>query len=191
MPLPRSFYESGPTPQIAQALLGKLLVHRTPAGTVGGIIVETEAYLGEHDPAAHSYRGMTARTRSMFGPPGHAYVYFTYGMHYCANVVTQEPGIGQAVLLRALQPTVGLELMQERRRTTDPRLLTSGPARLCQALAIDRSQDGIDLTVGELTIEEHDPGPITVVTTTRIGISSAQELPLRFYIEGNRFVSRR
>ncbi len=191
MPLPRSFYTSGPTPEVARALLGKVLVHRTAAGAAGGMIVEVEAYLGEQDPAAHSYRGMTARTRTMFGPSGHAYVYFTYGMHHCVNVVTSNPGMGQAVLLRALEPTIGFELMQARRGTAELRLLTSGPARLCQALAIDRKLDGADLTEGELTIEDHDPGPITVVTTTRIGISQAKELPLRFYIEGSRFVSKR
>lgn len=190
MPLPRAFF-ARPTPLVAQELLGKVLSHHTDEGDCSGIIVETEAYLSEGDPSAHSHRGLTPRNQAMFGPPGHAYVYFTYGMHFCFNVVTREKGIGEAVLIRALQPLTGIDLMKARRKMDNPKLLASGPARLCQALAIGREQNGCDLTQVPLTIEEHTVAPFEMIVTTRIGISVAQDLPLRYYIKDNPYVSKK
>lgn len=178
-----------PTATVARQLLGKLLLHHSAAGWVGGLIVETEAYLGAADPASHTYRGPTLRNRAMFGPPGTSYVYFTYGMHYCLNAVTQKPGIGEAVLIRALEPTVGLPLMLQRRGLRDPRQLCNGPAKLVQALGVSINQSGDSLSRSELTIR--DCGiPVSSATSTRIGITRARQLPLRFFIPSNPHVSR-
>ena len=145
--LPREFFDR-PALEVAPALLGCVLEHSTADGLVAVSLSEVEAYLGRGDPASHAYRGMTARNAVMFGPPGHAYVYFTYGMHFCVNIVCGPPGVAEAVLLRAGRVVVGEELAR-RRRGFDPahapRDLARGPARLCQALAIDRRQDGADL----------------------------------------------
>lgn len=187
-PLPREFYARG-TVAVARELPGCLLVHRTADGTAAGIIVETEAYL-QGDPACHAARGMTPRNKPMFGPPGFAYVYFTYGMHYCFNVVTAAEGTGEAVLIRALEPVAGIELMINRRGREALRELCSGPGKLTRAMAIGKEQNWLDLTGEQLFICRAGPaGPL--VTTTRIGIREGAELPLRFYLQNNKYVSRR
>lgn len=188
--LPRGFFEL-PTRELAQALLGCRLVHRSRAGLAVGRIVETEAYL-EDDPASHSWRGRTPRNAAMFGPPGHAYVYLVYGMHECFNVVSAAEGRGEAVLVRALEPLEGLELMQRRRGTQELRGLCSGPAKLTQALAITRIHDGLALTRGALRIEPPEVGwpGARLATRTRIGITRATEAPLRFLVAGSPWVSR-
>jgi DNA-3-methyladenine glycosylase len=195
--LPRSFYEPA-ADAVAPKLLGQLLIRNTPAGPCGGPIVEVEAYL-TGDPASHAFNGQTARNRVMWGPPGHGYVYFIYGNHWCFNVVCLPPGTAEAVLVRALEPAIGLEQMQSRRQVRFPRELTNGPGKLCAAMGIDRTYNGVDLC------DENSPlfiarnpalksflrqrGPL--VTTTRVGIVKAAELPLRFYLGGSEFVSRK
>lgn len=176
---PRSFFARGPE-EVARDLLGTYLVHQTRDGVTAGRIVEVEAYLGRDDAASHAFRGETARNRSMFGPPGHAYVYFIYGVHHCFNVVTGPKGSGQAVLVRALEPVLGLERMRARRgRERD---LCSGPGNLTVALAIGRELDGQDLVRGPLGIwrGESSAGRALIRVGPRIGISKAIELPLRF-----------
>jgi DNA-3-methyladenine glycosylase len=155
-----------------------------------GRVVECEAYQ-EDDPASHSYRGPTTRTEVMFGPPGHLYVYFTYGMHFCMNVVTGREGEGSAVLLRAMEPLAGIERMRELRDGAADRLLCSGPARLTQALAIGRQHNGLDLVAGdELFLARGTPIPDERVGTgPRVGISMAKDRPWRFFEEGSPFVS--
>jgi DNA-3-methyladenine glycosylase len=155
---------------------------------VGGVIVETEAY-EPGDPAAHGYRGMTARNASMFGPPGRAYVYRSYGIHWCVNFVCEGEGVAAAVLIRALEPTRGLEEMRRRRGLDDERLLCSGPGRLCEALAITREHDGLPLDRPPFAlVERHEPA--AVLRGPRIGISRATELPWRYGLAGSRFLSR-
>jgi DNA-3-methyladenine glycosylase len=185
MILPRRFYNR-PTIEVAKDLLGKILRHEDTAG----IIVETEAYLGEDDLAAHASRGITDRTRVIFGDPGHAYVYFIYGMYECLNLIAEPKGRAGCVLIRALEPTEGLEVMRQRRpRARRVEDLASGPGKLTLALGITRALNGVDVTRGSLTV--HDgPAPAQVVTTRRIGITQCADWPLRFYIAGNRFVSK-
>jgi DNA-3-methyladenine glycosylase len=156
---------------------------------VGGVIVETEAYARD-DPASHSYGGPTRRNAAMFGPPGHLYVYRSYGIHWCANVVCEREGAGAAVLLRALEPTVGLERMRERRELEPVALLCSGPGRLAQALGITGEHDRHPLDRPPFRVLPR-PGPAAVVTTTRVGISRAGELPWRYVLAGSSFPSRR
>jgi DNA-3-methyladenine glycosylase len=196
MILPRSFYEQD-TLMVAKKLLGCFLVHREEEGTTIGRIVEDEAYV-EQDRAAHSYNGMTERNRVMFGPAGHAYVFFIYGIHYCVNAVTGEEGKGEAVLIRSLEPVEGTGLMQARRKTDRVFGLTNGPGKLTQALHITREENGLSLTDSPLQIWSSDsipgndpPAEKEIVQTTRVGISKSAELPFRFYIRGNRFVSRK
>ena len=155
---------------------------------VGGRIVEVEAYDHE-DPASHGFRGRTDRNASMFGPPGHAYVYRSYGIHWCLNVVCEEVGVANAVLLRALEPTRGLEQMRARRRLEDERLLCSGPGRLCQALSVTREHDGLPLDRPPFELLAGD-SPVDVVNGPRIGITRAAELPWRYAEAGSRFLSR-
>ncbi|MDB5096563.1 MAG: 3-methyladenine glycosylase [Cyanobacteria bacterium RYN_339] len=177
---------AGPTLELAPALLDSLLVRVTPEGTMAGRIVEVEAYLADDDPACHAHRGETARNRAMFGPPGRSYVYRIYGIHWCVNVVTEPEGRGCAVLIRALEPLVGLELMLANRKNP---ALTNGPGRLCQALGIDGSLDQADLTrTGPLYLIKGKP-PEDVVATPRIGITKAADYPWRFFERGNRWVS--
>lgn len=155
---------------------------------VGGTIVEVEAYDAE-DPAAHGFRGRTPRNAAMFGPPGHAYVYRSYGIHWCLNLVCEDEGSAAAVLVRALEPTHGIDAMRERRALDDLRLLCSGPGRLCQALAVTREHDGLPLD--EPPFELHAPTePMEVVTAPRIGISVATEQPWRYAAAGSRYLSR-
>ncbi|HEY6679126.1 MAG TPA: DNA-3-methyladenine glycosylase [Actinomycetota bacterium] len=188
--LPRSFF-ARPSPEVGPDLLGRILVRKVGDGRLlTARIVEAEAYQ-EDDPASHSFRGRTNRTEVMFGPPGHAYVYFTYGMHHCMNVVTGSTGEGSAVLLRAAEPLEGLEEMARRRGTNDPRALCSGPGRLCQALGIDRAENGLDLVRGRLLwlLEGAPVAPSTISVGPRVGITSGTERPWRFSVQGDRFVS--
>ncbi|NYT59191.1 DNA-3-methyladenine glycosylase [Alcaligenaceae bacterium] len=180
--LPRSFYNRDTT-LVARELLGKYLIHRLDGVERIGKIVEVEAYLGPHDLAAHTSKGITPRTQVMFGPPGHAYVYLIYGMHHCMNVVTEADGTGAAVLLRALEPISNLPGS------------ASGPGRLCKAMAINKSHYGQDLCGSVLFIaEDPDAGPVDIVERPRIGVDYAGEWatkPLRFYIDGNPYISRK
>jgi DNA-3-methyladenine glycosylase len=187
--LPRSFYGRD-TPTVARELLGHYLVHCSPEGVTAGKIVETEAYL-QNDPACHAAKGMTARNRVMFGPPGHAYIYFIYGMYYCLNAVTRQEGVGEAVLVRALEPATGIPLMEARRGRSRATGLWSGPGRLVQALGIKKNQNGEDLTRGPLFICCGQAGGIKVVNTTRVGIRQGSELLLRFYVAGSPYVSKK
>ena len=175
---------SRPVDEVARQLVGATL---RVAG-VGGLIVETEAYDGE-DPASHSFSGPTPRNRAMFGPPGHAYVYRSYGIHWCFNLVCREAGHGAGVLIRALEPLWGLEVMRERRGGLADRLLCAGPGRLCQALAIDGSHDGLPLTEPPFLLEPA-AAEVAVLAGPRIGISRARELPWRFGLAGSRYLSR-
>ena len=188
-PLRRSFF-ARPSPVVARDLLGRLLVRRADGTTLVGRIVETEAYQ-EDDPASHSFRGRTKRTEVMFGPPGHLYVYFTYGMHHCMNVVTGIPGEGSAVLLRAVEPVSALHLMAQRRGVADPRLLCGGPGRLTQAFGIGPEHNGLDLAAdGAVFIAAGRPlADERVSVGPRVGISSARDRPWRFVERSSPFVS--
>jgi DNA-3-methyladenine glycosylase len=197
VPLPRTFYQS-PADLLAPRLLGHWLIRDTPQGPAGGPIVEVEAYMSE-DPASHSFVGKTERNKAMWGPPGHSYVYLIYGYHFCFNAVCAPEGVGEAVLVRALEPKFGEGFMHQQRPVADLKHLTSGPAKLCAALAIDRSLDGVDLcnAASPLLIAKNpdlktflkERGP--VVTTTRVGITRAADKPWRFYLDGSPCVSRR
>jgi DNA-3-methyladenine glycosylase len=170
--------------EVAPALIGVTLL----VDGVGGRIVEVEAYDHE-DPASHGFRGRTERNASMFGPPGHAYVYRSYGIHWCLNFVCEDEGVANAVLVRALEPTHGLDAMRGRRGLDDPRLLCSGPGRLCQALGVTREHDGLALDRPPFELLAAD-GLAEVVSGRRIGITRAAELPWRYAEAGSRFVSR-
>jgi DNA-3-methyladenine glycosylase len=188
--LSRSFF-ARPTVAVARELLGKLLVHKLNGETLAGMIVEVEAYLGVGDLAAHAARGRTSRTQVLFGPPGHAYVYFIYGMYECLNLVCEPEGVAGCVLIRALEPLAGIEEMQ-RRRPAARRLrdLASGPGKLTLAMGITRRHYGSDVTRSPLQVREFaQAAPLEIVTTPRIGISVSEDLPLRFYIKDNEFVS--
>jgi DNA-3-methyladenine glycosylase len=191
--LPRDFYLRDPG-IVARDLIGKLLWRETSAGLCGGRIVEAEAYLSARDPACHASRGQTNRNKSMFGPPGHAYVYMIHS-RWCLNAVTEPEGTPSAVLIRAIEPLTGLDLMHQRRRTGIVRDLTRGPARLCEALTIDRTYDGWDLTSGrELWISANtlaDKRNLRIGRSARIGVTSAHRRLLRFFEIDNRFVSGR
>jgi len=182
--LPASFYNRD-AEIVARELLGAELRVRTNEGVTSGRITETEAYLGPHDAACHAVAGRTKRTWHLFGPPGTAYVYFIYGMHWCVNAVTREEGFGSAVLIRGIEPIEGIELMRQRRpKTKTDATLTDGPAKLCAALAIDRRYDGLLLTGGcDISINEGSVVPAnTIVVGPRVGISKAIDWPLRFRI---------
>jgi DNA-3-methyladenine glycosylase len=184
---------------VARDLIGCLFVRIEPDGDrVGVRLVETEAYRGGLDPGSHGYRGMTERTRSMFGPPGRLYVYFTYGMHWCANIVCGEEGESEAVLLRAGEPLEGIETMRRRRGVVADRSLTSGPARLAQAMGIDRSDDGATLLRGGPFFCAEDPETAAyrnaeVAVTTRIGLGAGrgEDLPWRYVVPDSPYASRR
>ena len=185
--LKRDFYER-PTVEVARALLGKVLVH----GPVAGVIVETEAYLGGDDLAAHSSRGITDRTRVIFGPAGHAYVYFIYGMYECLNLVAEPAGKPGCVLVRAMEPLAGVEIMR-RRRPVSRRVedLASGPGKLTLAMGITRALNGADVTRGSLVVREPAVARrVEIDVTPRIGIRQCADWPLRFIVRGNRFVSK-
>jgi DNA-3-methyladenine glycosylase len=189
-PLPRSFF-GRPTLQVARSLLGRLLVRETARGPLVARIVETEAYIGEDDPASHAAPGPTARNAVMYGPPGFAYVYFIYGVHHCLNVVTEREGFPAAVLIRAAEPLEGLEGMRRNRGVERADQLASGPGKLAQAFGLTRAHSGVDLTRGTLVLARGAAPRERIAASTRIGIRKAVELPWRFYLEGNPHVSRR
>jgi DNA-3-methyladenine glycosylase len=183
---------------VAPALLGHWLIRKTPNGPCGGPIVETEAYL-VGDPACHGAPGPTARNRVMFGAPGHGYVYLIYGNYFCMNAVCRPPGVAEAVLIRAVEVALGEEFMRRRRPVDGTRDLTNGPGKLCQAMDIDRGLDGVDLCDAKAplfiarnpAVEKFRKERGPMVTTARIGLTKAVDLPLRFYLEGSAFVSLR
>ena len=185
--LPRSFY-ARPVIEVARDCLGKILLH----GKTAGRIVETEAYLGVHDRAAHAWSGVTDRTRVLFGPPGHAYVYFIYGMYECLNFVSEEIGQAGCVLIRAVEPLVGIAAMQRRRPAAQRmEVLASGPGKLTLAFDITRKQNGADLTRGSLQVRRLFRQPrFEIQVTPRVGIRHNSDWPLRFLITANPFVSR-
>ncbi len=221
-PLPRSFYDRDPV-AVARDLLGMLIVRVTPEGLTAGRIVEVEAYLASGDPANHAYRGKTRRNASMFGPPGHAYVYAIHS-RWCLNAVTEPEGVPSAVLIRAVEPLEGFQIMQLRRGRSELRELARGPARLCEAFAIDRTLNGWDLTlgqqlwIGQATVYPESTSPtrcrattvssflppdrapqlvhsgsasdLRIMTAARVGITTGKELPLRFFLADNPFVSK-
>jgi len=190
--LPRVFYEQ-PTLDAASQLLGRYLVRRHRDGTTVGRVVETEAYIGPHDKACHASRGRTPRTQIMFGRAGHAYVYLIYGFHHMLNIVTEAVDFPAAILIRAVEPVQGIDLMAARRGTEERRNLASGPGKLCQAFAIDRTLNGEDLCGDVLYLEDRGDPPPGFITTPRIGVDYAGEWthkPWRFVIPGNGFVSR-
>jgi DNA-3-methyladenine glycosylase (3mg) len=186
---------------VARELLGKVLVHETESRKIAARIVETEAYMGVTDKAAHSYGGRrTARVEVMYGGPGYSYVFFIYGMYNCFNIVTQEEGNPQAVLIRALEPVAGFDTMAESRfgksydelTASQKKGLTNGPGKLCRALLIDRSLNGLDLCGSELYLEEGDSASPDIIETKRVGIDYAEEAKdylWRFYIKDNPYVS--
>jgi DNA-3-methyladenine glycosylase len=197
--LPRAFFDRD-TVTVARDLLGKLLIRRDGRKLLAGRLVEDEAYLGNNDPAAHAYTGRTARNSVLFGPPGHAYVYFIYGNHYCLNVSCMPEGIGEGVLFRAMEPVFGLEAMARARglEISSPlsaaqlRLISSGPGRMSQALGITRERDNDKLLTSrasDLWLADDGYRPQRIVATPRIGITKAVDQPLRFVIAGNPYVS--
>jgi DNA-3-methyladenine glycosylase len=193
--LNRTFFARD-TLRVARELLGQRLVRAWAGQRISGRIVEVEAYIGQDDAACHASHGRTARNAVMFGPAGHAYVYFVYGMHYCFNIVTEAEGFAAAVLVRALQPIEGLDVMRSLRRGRSDDELANGPAKLCSALAIDRALNGADLVIGdELWVDEDDRTPDGWVSTgARIGVrgdTRALTVPWRFWVRDSPYVSRR
>lgn len=189
--LSKSFFDRD-TAVVAREMLGAVLECRSDDGVTSGIIVETEAYIGEHDPACHAAVGRTRRTEPLYGAPGISYVYFIYGVHWCFNAVTRAEGLPGAVLVRALQPLKGLKLMRERRgaKVQDVNL-TNGPGKLCAALGIDGKMNALSLQRGPLVVREGSSvDESQIVTTKRIGITKAADWPLRFYLRDNQYVSR-
>ncbi len=189
--VPRNFYLR-PTVEVAQALLGQALVHQQPEGLTVGLIVETEAYL-VGDPGSHAWRGRTARNAPMFGPPGTIYVYRIYGVHWCVNLVTQPEGVPEAVLIRALEPVAGLELMRQRRGVDRLEELCGGPARLTEALGISEANNWGDATTPPLWVADTGQRVRKVGAGTRVGLPRGRghEAVLRFGVAGSRFLSRR
>ena len=184
------------TVELARKLLGCLLIHRTPDGVAGGMIVEAEAYVGAIDKACHAYRNRSGRTEIMYHDGGYAYVYLIYGMHHCFNAVTGPEGEGNAVLIRALEPLIGLDLMQQRRNTKNVRHLCSGPGKVCQALGITKNEYGLDLCAADSPLRliryRYIPDA-QIVATPRINVAYAEEAaawPWRFYVKDNLYVSK-
>lgn len=192
--LPNGFY-SRPTIDVARDLLGKLIVHQVDGVELAGRIVEVEAYLGLKDEAAHAFAGITPRTKVMFGPPGHAYVYLIYGMYHCLNIVTEPDGEAGCVLIRALEPVAGIEAMQARSpKVRHLHHLASGPGKLTRAMGITLAHYGADLTKGALTVREYTAAEaIEIGVSPRIGINKSNKCvdwPLRFFVKGNAHVSK-
>lgn len=188
--LPVEFF-ARPTLAVARDLLGATLVHESPEGCCAGIVVETEAYIGEGDPACHAVHGLTPFTAHLFGPPGTAYVYRSHGLHWCFNAVTEAEGIGCAVLVRAVEPIAGIELMRARRGDVPDRDLARGPGRLCQAFGIGPGHSGHAIVAPPLYFLAPERTPDRVLATPRVGITRGTDLPWRFVIAGSRFVSGR
>jgi DNA-3-methyladenine glycosylase len=190
--LPVAFFRR-PTEVVAAELIGKVVVSTVGGLLTAGRIVETEAYLGYDDPASHGYRHRrNARNAALFGPPGIWYVYLSYGMHWCANLVCQRAGLASAVLLRALEPLDGLAVMRERRGELPDRQLCSGPGRLCRALGISRDLDGSAMADGPVMVLRGDPVTAGAISATpRIGITKAADWPLRFHLAGSPWTSRK
>ncbi|MCD6368742.1 MAG: DNA-3-methyladenine glycosylase [Thermoproteales archaeon] len=191
VPLPRSFYEDHAV-SVAKKLLGKILVRVCEKGIMAGKIVEVEAYRGSDDPASHAYRGMSKRNKIMWGSPGVAYIYMIYGIHYCLNVVVEPKGVPAAVLIRALEPIKGVEIMKQNRRVNNIVDLTNGPAKLTQALQINLDFYGWDLTRGSILFIAHgeEIPESRISSSSRIGIKEGKDKPWRFFIKGNPFVSK-
>jgi DNA-3-methyladenine glycosylase len=192
-PLPKVFYEID-TIDVAKRLLGKLVLRKLDGNLVGGRIVETEGYKGKEDPASHAFRGLTKRNYVMFGEPGHAYVYFTYGMYYCLNFVTEPKDIPGAVLIRAIQPLFGVGVMLKNRRSSSALEVCMGPGRLTRAMRIDLSLNGKDLTKkteGLFVVEPEERINFEISSSPRIGVRSASDREWRFFVRDNPFVSRR
>jgi len=188
--LPRSFFEDY-TPSVARRLLGQLLVRRIGRRLLSGRVVEVEAYRGRGDPASHAYRGETPRNRVMFGEAGKAYVYFTYGFHHCLNVKTERKGVAGAILVRALEPLEGIELMKKNRGREEVRELANGPGKLTQSLKIDRRLNGEDLVRSErLFLAKGKDTAFEIRDSSRIGVDRGLEFRWRYFIGGNQFVSR-
>jgi len=188
--LSRDFYSRG-TVQVAGNLLGKRLVRMMAKTRMAGRIVEVEAYRGSDDPASHAYRGRTPRNTPMFGEPGHAYIYFTYGNHYCLNITTQRSRIAGAVLIRALQPLEGIPTMKHFRPLVPESELTNGPGKLTKALGIDKSLNDVDMTKhGPLFVEDTDDNDFEVARSSRVGIRDGLDRMWRFYVVGNKCVSK-
>lgn len=182
---------SAPAWEVAPRLLGAYLVREVEGRKLAGKIVEVEAY-DQSDAASHSYRGRTPRTDVMFGPAGHLYVYFSYGMHYCCNVVTGTEGHGSAVLIRAIEPLEGADVMRLLRHGVADTQLTNGPGKVCQSLGIDKQLNGHDLRRAPLVLVLNDPlPPAQIVQTTRVGITKAKSEPWRFYVKNSPFVSKK
>ena len=189
--LQRDFYDRDSV-TVARSLLGHVLHHETPAGARAGRIVEVEAYLGLNDLAAHAAKGLTPRTKVLFGPPGHAYVYLIYGMYECLNLVAEPDGTPGCVLIRALEPVTGLEAMRrDRPAARHARELCGGPGRLTLAMGISRRHNGLDITTGELTVRQWPEAlDFEILTSSRVGITHCADWPLRFSIAESEFVSR-
>lgn len=190
--LGRDFFDRE-TEIVAREMLGTILVCRSAEGTASGMIVETEAYVGEHDPACHAAVGRTRRTEPLYGPPGNSYVYFIYGVHWCFNAVTRAEGLASAVLVRAIEPVSGIALMRKRRGDKVKGFnLTNGPGKLCAALGIDASLNGVPLQRGALVIRAGEAiDDDQVLTTPRIGITKAADWPLRYAVRDNPWASHR
>ena len=185
----RSFFERY-SPTVARELLGARLVRVTDGERLAGIVVETEAYRGERDPASHAYRGKSRRNEVMYGPPGHAYVYFTMGMHHCLNITTETEGIAAAVLIRAIEPTEGVDEMKRNREVEELHRLASGPGNLTKAMRIDRSLNGEDVVNSDLLFLEGGSWVRRVRITTRVGVSAGRAFRWRYFVRGNPFVSK-
>jgi len=181
--LSRRFF-ARPALEVAPLLIGRTLYRETPDGVIAGRIVEVEAYCGSSDPGSHAFRGRTRRNATMFGPPGHLYVYFTYGLHHCANIVTDSDAVAGAVLLRAVEPTEGLNFMANRRGTDETRNLARGPARMCQAFALDLKDNGLDMTTGDVWIGRGRRISSPIQTSARVGLRPGMDQPWRFYEKG-------
>jgi DNA-3-methyladenine glycosylase len=188
--LTRAFY-SRPTLEVARDLLGKTLVRIVPEGVLKGRIVEVEAYTGHGDPASHAYRGRTPRNQVMFGRPGHLYVYFTYGMHYCMNLVAEEEGTAGAALIRALEPLEGVETMRANRGNQPLTGLCNGPAKVCKAFGITRDDNGVDLEGPTIWLEDYGVRPAGIGVSARVGVSVGQAMQRRFFVPDSQFLSQR